>query len=199
MALTWIDWLFVAVLVVTGLTGFLRGLIREALGLAAWIIALMAARLLAEPVADLLSGVIDNPDGRLVLAFVLVIFAVILLCGIVIRMVHAAVEWVGMGLLNRVTGAAFGMAKGAAILVLATILLTLTPLVQMQAWQEAELRPTFEQLRDWTVSQLEGWEGRLPEAPASLREFSLPRSEQTPVTDSDPAPEGAGGRRPPDM
>lgn len=193
MALTWVDWLFVAVLVVTGLTGFLRGLIREALGLAAWIIALMAARLLAEPVADLLSGVIDNPDGRLVLAFVLVIFAVILLCGIVIRMVHAAVEWVGMGLLNRVTGAAFGMAKGAAILVLATILLTLTPLVQMQAWQEAELRPTFEQLRDWTVSQLEGWEGRLPEAPASLREFSLPRSEQTPVTnDSDPAPEGAG-------
>ncbi|MDI5892675.1 CvpA family protein [Halomonas rhizosphaerae] len=192
MALTWVDWLFVAVLVVTGLTGFLRGLIREALGLAAWIIALMAARLLAEPVADLLSGVIDNPDGRLVLAFVLVIFAVILLCGIVIRMVHAAVEWVGMGLLNRVTGAAFGMAKGAAILVLATILLTLTPLVQMQAWQEAELRPTFEQLRDWTVSQLEGWEGRLPEAPASLREFSLPRSEQTPVTDADPAPEGAG-------
>ncbi len=191
MALTWIDWLFVAVLVVTGLTGFLRGLIREALGLAAWIIALMAARLLAEPVADLLAGVIDNPDGRLVLAFVLVIFAVILLCGIVIRMVHAAVEWVGMGLLNRVTGAAFGMAKGAAILVLATILLSLTPLVQMQAWQEAELRPTFEQLRDWAVSHLEGWEGRLPEAPASLREFSLPRPEQAPATGSDPAPEDA--------
>lgn len=186
MALTWIDWLFVAVLVVTGLTGFLRGLIREALGLAAWIIALLAARLLAEPVADLLSGVIDNPDGRLVLAFVLVIFAVILLCGIVIRMVHAAVEWVGMGLLNRVTGAAFGMAKGAAILVLATILLSLTPLVQMQAWQEAELRPTFERLRDWAVSHLEGWEGRLPEAPASLRELSRPRPEQAPATHPDP-------------
>lgn len=191
MALTWIDWLFVAVLVVTGLTGFLRGLIREALGLAAWIIALMAARLLAEPVADLLSGVIDNPDGRLVLAFVLVIFAVILLCGIVIRLVHTAVEWVGMGFLNRVTGAAFGMAKGAAILVLATILLTLTPLVQMQAWQEAELRPTFEQLRDWAVSQLEGWEGRLPEAPASLREFSLPRPEQPSATQPELEPDDA--------
>ncbi|MDR9441051.1 MAG: CvpA family protein [Halomonas sp.] len=182
MALTWIDWLFVAVLVVTGLSGFLRGLIREALGLAAWIIALLAARLLAEPVADLLSGVIDNPDGRLVLAFVLVIFAVILLCGIVIRMVHAAVEWVGMGLLNRVTGAAFGMAKGAAILVLATILLSLTPLAQLQAWQEAELRPAVEQLRDWALSHLEGWEGRLPEAPASLRELSLP----APETDNGP-------------
>ena len=188
MALTWIDWLFVAVLVVTGLTGFLRGLIREALGLAAWIIALLAARLLAEPVADLLSGVIDNADGRLVLAFVLVIFAVILLCGIVIRVVHAAVEWVGMGLLNRVTGAAFGMAKGAAILVLATILINLTPLAQLQAWQDAELRPAFEQLRDWAMRQLEGWEGRLPETPDALRELSLPRSEQAPADDAETAP-----------
>ncbi|CAM3305090.1 CvpA family protein [Halomonas lysinitropha] len=191
MALTWIDWLFVAVLVVTGLTGFLRGLVREALGLAAWIIALLAARLLAEPVANLLSGIIDNPDGRLVLAFVLVIFAVILLCGIIIRGVHAAVEWVGMGLLNRVTGAAFGMAKGAAILVLATILLSLTPLAKLQAWQDAELRPTFEQLRDWAVSHLEAWEGGLPETPDALRELSLPRSEQAPVNDAETAPADA--------
>ncbi|PMR68206.1 CvpA family protein [Halomonas heilongjiangensis] len=174
MALTWIDWIFLAVLAVTTLTGFLRGLIREALGLAAWIIALFAARLLAVPVADLLAGLIDNPDARLVLAFILVIFAVVLVCGIVIRMVHAAIEWVGMGLFNRVMGAAFGTAKGAAILVLGTILITLTPLAQLEAWQDAELRPSFEQLRDWAVSQLEAWEGSIPETPESLREITLP-------------------------
>ncbi|MEQ6917228.1 CvpA family protein [Halomonas aquatica] len=185
MALTWIDWAFLTLLVVMGLAGFLRGLVREALGLAAWIIALLAARLLAEPVAELLSGIIDNADGRLVLAFVLVIFAVVLLCGIIIRMVHAAVEWVGMGFLNRVTGAAFGMAKGAAILVLATILLSLTPLVQLQAWQEAQLRPTFEQLRDLAVSQLEAWEGRLPEPP-SLDELSLPGAQQASPAEATP-------------
>lgn len=174
MALTWLDWLFIGLLTVTSITGFMRGLIREALGLAAWIVALLAARVLAEPVADLLDGVIDNPDGRLVLAFVLVIFAVILLCGAVIRLMHAAVVWVGMGLFNRVMGAAFGTAKGAAILVLATIVIGLTPLARLEAWQEAQLRPTFEQLRDWAVSQFEAWEGRLPEAPDSLREISLP-------------------------
>lgn len=176
MAMTWIDWLFIALLVVTSLTGFLRGLVREALGLAAWVLALLAARLLAEPVADLMSGFIDSADGRLVLAFVLVIFAVILLCGIVIRMLHAAVVWVGMGWFNRVMGAAFGAVKGAAILVLATILISLTPLSDLDAWADAQLRPTFEQLRNWSVSQLETWEGRIPEAPASLRDLSLPGS-----------------------
>ncbi len=178
MLLTWLDWIFIVVLTVTTLTGFLRGLIREALGLAAWIIALLAARLLAEPVADLLAGVIDNADGRLVLAFVLVIFAVILLCGIVIRLVHAAVEWVGMGLFNRVMGAAFGGAKGAAILVLATILISLTPLAQLEAWQGAQLRPTFEELRNWALNQLETWEGELPGASESLPLLSKPRGEQ---------------------
>ncbi|WP_163559182.1 CvpA family protein [Halomonas sp. NO4] len=173
MVLTWIDWLFLAVLAVSTLAGVMRGLIREALGLAAWVTALLAARWLAEPVADLLGGVIDSPDGRLVLAFVLVILGVVLLCGVIIRMVHAAVEWVGMGLFNRLAGAAFGVARGAAILVLVTILISLTPLVELRAWQEAELRPTFEQLRDWAVSHLEAWEGRIPE-PSALRELSLP-------------------------
>ncbi|MGJ7461929.1 CvpA family protein [Halomonas sp. MA07-2] len=174
MALTWLDWIFVALLTVTAITGFMRGLVREALGLAAWVIALMAARLLAQPVADLLAGVIDNPDGRLVLAFVLVIFGVVLLCGIIIRLVHSAVEWVGMGLFNRIMGAAFGAAKGAAILVLATIVIGLTPLAQLEAWRDAQLRPHFEQLRDWAVSQFEAWEGRMPEVPGSLAEISLP-------------------------
>ncbi|PMR77011.1 CvpA family protein [Billgrantia endophytica] len=179
MTLTWIDWIFLAVLAVSTLAGFMRGLIREGLGLAAWIIALLAARLLAEPVADMLSGLIDNPDGRLVLAFVLVILGVILLCGIVIRMVHAAVEWVGMGFFNRVAGACFGVARGAAILVIATILITLTPLAQLQAWQDAELRPAFEQLRDWAVTQLEAWESDMPETPASWQNLSLPAARDT--------------------
>lgn len=174
MSLTWLDWIFLAVLAISMLAGFTRGLIREGLGLAAWIIALLAARIFAEPVADMLSGFIDNQDGRLVLAFILVIFVVIMLCGIVIRLVHAAVEWVGMGFFNRVAGALFGVLRGAAILVLATILISLTPLSQLQAWQQAELRPSFEQLRDWTVDQIEAWEQDDQGRSKEWRDISLP-------------------------
>lgn len=174
MALTWIDAVFLAVLALSMLAGFVRGFVREALGLAAWVVAFMVARVIAQPVAELMSGFIQSADARLVLAFILVIFAVILLCGIVIRLVHAAIEWVGMGLLNRVAGAAFGVARGAVILLVATVLITLTPLAELQAWQDAELRPTFIQLRDWTISQLDQWDRELPDAPSSLRDISLP-------------------------
>ncbi|GGX93089.1 hypothetical protein GCM10007160_20780 [Litchfieldella qijiaojingensis] len=174
MSLTWLDWIFLAVLAISMMAGFTRGLIREGLGLAAWIIALLAARVFAEPVADMFSGFIDNPDGRLVLAFILVIFVVIMLCGIVIRLVHAAVEWVGMGFFNRMAGTLFGALRGAAILVLATVLISLTPLAQLQAWQQAELRPSFEQLRDWVVDQVEAWEQSDPERSVEWRDIPLP-------------------------
>lgn len=174
MALTWIDAVFLAVLALSMLAGFVRGFVREALGLGAWVVALMVARVLAEPVAELMSGFIESFDARLVLAFALVIFAVILLCSIVIRLVHAAIVWVGMGLLNRFAGAVFGIARGTIILLVATVVITLTPLAELQAWQQALLRPTFIELRDWAVSQLDQWERELPEAPASLRDISLP-------------------------
>lgn len=190
MALTWIDAVFLAVLALSMLAGFVRGFVREALGLAAWVVALMVARVLAEPVAELMSGFIESFDARLVLAFILVIFAVILLCGIVIRLVHAAIEWVGMGLLNRVAGAAFGVARGAVILLIATVLITLTPLAELQAWQQAELRPTFIQLRDWAVSQLDQWDRELPEAPSSLRDISLPELRMPDAAEREVIPTG---------
>jgi len=174
MALTWIDTLFLAVLALSMLAGFVRGLVREALGLAAWVVALMVARVLVEPVAELLEDWISSVDARLVLAFVLVIFAVILICGIIIRALHAAIVWVGMGFLNRLAGAVFGLARGTAILLVATVLLTLTPLEELEAWQNATLRPTFEQLRGWALVQLDQWEHDFPPAPESLKEISLP-------------------------
>lgn len=174
MTLTWLDWAFLAVLAMSMLAGFMRGLVREALGLGAWIAALLASRLFAQPVADMLTGYIEHPDIRLVLAFILVIFVVVMLCGIVIRVMHAAIEWVGMGFFNRLAGAAFGILRGGAILVLATVVISLTPLVQLQAWQQAQLRPSFEDLRDWTVSRIADWEQRDPETAETLRSLSLP-------------------------
>ncbi|MGC3873553.1 CvpA family protein [Halomonas sp. GXIMD04776] len=174
MILTWLDWVFLAILTISMLAGFMRGLVREALGLGAWIVALVASRMFAQPVAGLLEGVIDHPDARLVLAFVLVIFGVIMLCGIIIRLVHAAVEWVGMGFFNRLAGAGFGTLRGGAILVLATVMISLTPLAQLQAWQQAELRPAFEGLRDWTMARITDWKQHDPQTAEELKSLSLP-------------------------
>ncbi|SHF43218.1 membrane protein required for colicin V production [Modicisalibacter ilicicola DSM 19980] len=172
--MTWLDWVFLAILAISMLAGFLRGLVREALGLGAWIVALIASRMFAQPVADMLEGFIDHPDARLILAFVLVILAVILVCGVIIRLTNAAVEWAGMGFFNRLAGAGFGTLRGGAILILVTVVISLTPLAQLHAWQQAELRPSFEGLRDWAMARISDWERHDPETADELRSLSLP-------------------------
>ncbi|WP_277811679.1 CvpA family protein [Chromohalobacter canadensis] len=178
MTLTWLDWAFLTVLTVSMLAGFMRGLVREALGLAAWVAALLGARMFAPAVAEMMAPYIDHPEIRLVLGFVLVIFVIVMLCGFLIRMINAAIEWVGMGFFNRVAGATFGAARGALILVLATVILTLTPLSGIAAWQNAQLRPAFEQLRDWSVDRLEAWEIDTSGAERALRDTGREAAEQ---------------------
>ena len=173
MTLTWLDYAFLLVLPISMLAGFMRGLVREALGLGAWIVALLAARIFAKPIADLLEPYISHPDARLVLGFVLIIFVVVMICGFIIRLLNAAIEWVGMGFFNRVAGAIFGLARGGAILVIVTVVIGLTPLAQLQAWQQAQLRPSFESLRTWAVVQLQSWDVDPSAAEEAMRHLPM--------------------------
>ncbi|CAO1665439.1 MULTISPECIES: CvpA family protein [Salinicola] len=173
MTLTWLDYAFLLVLTISMLAGFMRGLVREALGLGAWIVALLAARIFAKPIADLLEPYISHPDARLVLGFVLIIFVVVMICGFIIRLLNAAIEWVGMGFFNRVAGAIFGLARGGAILVIVTVVIGLTPLAQLQAWQQAQLRPSFESLRTWAVVQLQSWDVDPSAAEEAMRHLPM--------------------------
>ncbi|OLO13005.1 colicin V production protein [Chromohalobacter japonicus] len=198
MTLTWLDWAFLAVLTVSMLAGFMRGLVREALGLAAWVAALLGARMFAPAVAEMMAPYIDHPEIRLVLGFVLVIFVIVMLCGFLIRMINAAIEWVGMGFFNRVAGATFGAARGALILVLATVILTLTPLSGIAAWQNAQLRPAFEQLRDWSVDRLEEWEIDTSGAERALRDTGREAADQVLETSPEaPAPNASSDKTAP--
>ncbi|WP_456270027.1 CvpA family protein [Kushneria sp. AK178] len=153
MSWTWVDWAFVIILGLSVMSGFARGFIREGLGLAAWIAALLAARALAQPAAGLLADYIDSQQIRLVIGFVLVVFVVLLLANMVIRLLHAMIEWAGMGFFNRLMGAAFGLLRGGFVLILIVAVVGLTPLSQSRDWRQSTFLPWVEQGRDMAIRQ----------------------------------------------
>ena len=68
--MTWLDY---AVLGVTALSiawGLWRGLAREVVSLAGWVIAFLAANLFAAPLAEALPQSIPQPELRVIVAFV---------------------------------------------------------------------------------------------------------------------------------
>ncbi|MGS0466530.1 CvpA family protein [Cobetia marina] len=96
-ALVWIDWLCLGLLIISVLLGLMRGLLSEALGLAGWLVALVAARQFGAEAGALLDEVILSPGIRTAVGFVLVVLGTVLVWGLMLRLLERLVQAVGMG------------------------------------------------------------------------------------------------------
>jgi membrane protein required for colicin V production len=134
--MTWVDAALGGVVLVSAAIAFFRGLVREALGLGAWIGAAVAAFFARPYLLPHTSAWIEPP--WLADAFgagTLFIFLLILLKLATNWMADAVQRSVLAGL-DRVLGLAFGAARGAALLILAYILAGMFA-PETRAWPDA--------------------------------------------------------------
>jgi membrane protein required for colicin V production len=124
--MTWLDYAILGVLALSIAWGVWRGLVREVVSLAGWVIAFLAANLLAGPVGERLPESIARPELRVLLAFVgifILSLVVTTLFGLLLsKMLKAA----GLGGLDRTLGALFGLVRGVLVAVAAALLAGLT-------------------------------------------------------------------------
>ena len=141
--MAWFDYAVLTVLALSLLLGALRGLMREMVSLAGWIAAFVLATAFSgivalqmpESLGPLLSGL---------LGFLLIFIGVLLVSGVVSLVLSLLVRAVGLGFLDRLLGAAFGVVRGVAITLLAVLLAGLTPLPREPFWRQAVLSGPFE-------------------------------------------------------
>jgi len=119
--LTWVDLAILLIVAISAAVAFMRGFVREALGIVAWggaayfsYIAIDHVRLLARNLVgnDQMGDIIGH--AGLFLAGLLVLTVA---TSIVAQMVHS----LGLGALDRTLGIVFGIARGAALVVAAYI------------------------------------------------------------------------------
>lgn len=118
----WVDIVVLAVLGLSGMLAFLRGLTREVLGLGAWAGAAAAAVYFfpfSQPVARHFIQGHDLADAA---AFAAVFLIVLIALALVARMIGLLIRVTMLGGLDRTLGLGFGLARGAALLVAAYIL-----------------------------------------------------------------------------
>jgi membrane protein required for colicin V production len=144
MELTAFDYAVLGVIAVSVVLGLWRGVVGEMLALAAWVVAFLAARAGAEHVAEMLSSTIVQPAMRLLAAYVVIVVAVLLLFAIGRWLLSLLVRAAGLGLLDRLLGASFGVMRGMVVVLLAVMLAGLTPLPTARWWRSAVLSPPLE-------------------------------------------------------
>jgi membrane protein required for colicin V production len=150
-----------AVLIIVGLSVLLsviRGLVRELLALAGWIVAFVAAGLWGGSVAPLLPDEIPDEALRMLAAFLIVFLVALLACSVIAIAVSQIVRSAGLGAEDRVLGGLFGLARGVLIVMVLVLLAGLTPLPRQPVWNNAMLSAPLEALASALLPLLpQGW------------------------------------------
>ncbi len=132
-----LDWVIAAVLALSLVLGAVRGLVHEVISVAGWVVAFVVAQWLAPRAAEWLPMGQSSGMLRYVAGFVVVFIATVFATGLVAALVRKVIEAVGLRPVDRILGAAFGLVRGAVIVLAATVVALMTPLQDTQAWSQS--------------------------------------------------------------
>ena len=137
--MTWVDWAIVLVLVVAVLAGLTEGFLRSASALAGLVLGLAVASWNYGHVAATLMPITRVPAVANAAAFLLIAILVMLVIGILGSLLARTFRLLGLGWLDGLAGAIFGLLQGA-LLVTLFILVTVAFFPQA-AWLTAGRLP----------------------------------------------------------
>jgi membrane protein required for colicin V production len=156
LPVTLFDLIVGGVVILSTLLALSRGAVREALGLATWIGAIVAAVYAFESVRPMLLEAIGNElltdAATLVVVFFVPFFALRLVSGMIARAVSAS----ALGPIDKFLGLGFGFARGALIVCAAYLVgSVIVAREQHPDWvKTAMLQPPVEQGADWLATLL---------------------------------------------
>ena len=155
MELVAADWVIIVLLGGSCLIALFRGLVREALSLANWVVAALVARGASSEVSEWLAQWIDTPSIRYAVAFAALMLASLIIGGVLIGLVVRLVRASGLGFADRLLGLVFGFARGVLLVLLGLALVRFgLPVEEDSWWQSSMLVPIFNVGLDWILPKL---------------------------------------------
>ncbi len=123
--MNWVDLVVLAVLVLSGLLAFMRGLIREVLGFGAWVVAAVVASPYGvfPYLQPWMRRQFSDPATADLVAFGLVFVTVLVALWLLAGALSNAVRGSALGGLDRSLGFVFGLVRGAVVVSVAYVLL----------------------------------------------------------------------------
>jgi membrane protein required for colicin V production len=139
--MTWLDYALLGVFAVSLVLGIWRGLVREVLAILGWVIAFLAANLLAGPLGPAMPQAIPSAELRVAAAYVAVFVVSLIATSLVALLLSRLVRAIGLGGLDRLLGAGFGVLRALLILLAAALLAGLTSAPRQAWWRDSASGP----------------------------------------------------------
>ncbi len=143
--MTWLDYAVVGVFAASLVVGAWRGLVREVISILGWVIAFLAANLLAGPLGPVMPQAIPSPELRIAAAYVAVFVGSLMAAALVGLLLSKIVKAAGLGGVDRMLGALFGTARGLLIVLAAALVAGLTSAPRQSFWRDSASGPLLVQ------------------------------------------------------
>ncbi|MEO8487668.1 MAG: CvpA family protein [Betaproteobacteria bacterium] len=177
--MTALDVAALAVVALSILLAYARGIIRSLVGTAAWIAGFVFALAFTPAVGAMLPDMPNTPYIPYVIAFVGIFVAALVVGALFAWPLRAIVRKAGMGFLDASLGATFGLVRGIALMVAFALVAGVTGIAQRDWWQNAYLAPSLASaamaLRPWLPH---AWAERLDFSPTGLAPGAPARPEK---------------------
>jgi len=131
----WVDIVVVSLITFSAMMAFVRGFVRELLGIGSWLGAGFFAVWAFPSVRERFRGWIEEPDIADAAAFGSLFLGSLFVFSIISGMISRAVRLAGLGGIDRTFGIVFGVIRGAGALVIAYIVVGMA--VPLDRWPEA--------------------------------------------------------------
>lgn len=139
-----LDWVLLAIIVISMLIGIFRGFMREVISLAGWIAGIWLAFRFAEALGAMLPFAEDWPAARTAAAAVLIVVFSVFAAALAGWVVRELIKAVRLSAADRTLGGLFGLARGALIIGLVVFLVRDTAIYREPLWRESLVLPPIE-------------------------------------------------------
>ena len=136
--MTWVDLVVLGVLLTSAALAFMKGLVREVLGIGAWVGAVVVAVKTLPWSRDIAARWVPDPAWLDPAGFVGAFLVTLIVLSLIARWIGRFVRGSALGGLDRSLGVIFGLARGAALVIIAYILGGMA--VAIEQWPEPVLQ-----------------------------------------------------------
>ncbi len=143
-----IDYLIVAILLISMIVGFFRGFFPEVVSIVTWIVAIFAAMNFSGLVEPYLQGKLGSVVVELWASRLIMFVTTLILGGLLGQLVSLVIDKSGLSGTDRMLGLVFGLARGAVILGALVVLGQLMGFPKEPWWPQSKFIPMVERVGD---------------------------------------------------
>ncbi len=154
MSWIWLDFVIIAVIGLSVITGLFRGFVKELIALCVWILAIWLSLTYSSRLDPWLQPYIHDKTARTALAFVGILLATLIVGGLFNAMLSFILKRSGLSGTDRLLGMGFGFVRGVFIVALLMVVVKMTAIPYQAYTSASRLYSKFDPLVNWIYGYL---------------------------------------------